>query len=186
MSPFPKPSHPIGSVAIELGEGRRKGIRARVEFLSDLTFDLAQFIGALAIASNPPVTDHEFNYDVGTFSIWFRCARIMPVLQLETRGTVLLNGVLLFTVALEPSIFNILRSINAVTPLQSPLLGRVLIFRLGPAAIEILTVDYSLAFSRLRSGITESLALPRHHVKRVPLGASLNSMPTGIRNPCKS
>jgi uncharacterized membrane protein len=105
---------------LESDEGTRP--RPRIESLSDLVFGLALSIGAFALVSNPPVTDGEFYYDVGTFafnfivliSIWLRYTRIMSVLPVETRGTILLNGLLLFTVALEPFIFNILRSFGTV------------------------------------------------------------------------
>ena len=107
---------------MENDEGSRP--RPRIESLSDLVFGLALSIGAFALVSNPPVTDHEFYYDVGTFafsfivliSIWLRYTRIMSVLPVETRGTILLNGILLFTVALEPFIFNILRSSYSINP----------------------------------------------------------------------
>jgi len=107
---------------LESDEGTRP--RPRIESLSDLVFGLALSIGAFALVSNPPVTDNAFYYDVGTFafnfivliSIWLRYTRIMSVLPVETRGTILMNGVLLFTVALEPFIFNILRSTNTLNP----------------------------------------------------------------------
>ena len=107
-------------MGLESDEGTRP--RPRIESLSDLVFGLALSIGAFALVSNPPLTDGEFYYDVGTFafnfivliSIWLRYTRIMSVLSVETRGTILLNGVLLFTVALEPFIFNILRSFNTI------------------------------------------------------------------------
>jgi len=103
-------------------EGTRP--RPRIESLSDLVFGLALSIGAFALVSNPPVSDHAFYQDVGTFafnfivliSIWLRYTRIMSVLPVETRGTIVLNGVLLFTVALEPFIFNILRSFDSTSP----------------------------------------------------------------------
>jgi uncharacterized membrane protein len=112
---------------LESDEGTKP--RPRIESLSDLVFGLALSIGAFALVSNPPRTDYEFYQDVGTFafnfvvliSIWLRYTRIMSVLPVETRGTILLNGVLLFTVALEPFIFNILRSINSVNPPSTPL-----------------------------------------------------------------
>jgi uncharacterized membrane protein len=112
---------------LESDEGARP--RPRIESLSDLVFGLALSIGAFALVSNPPVTDLQFYQDVGTFafnfivliSIWLRYTRIMSVLPVETRGTILLNGVLLFTVALEPFIFNILRSINATNRPSAPL-----------------------------------------------------------------
>ena len=107
---------------MESDEGTRP--RPRIESLSDLVFGLALSIGAFALVSNPPISDHGFYQDVGTFafnfivliSIWLRYTRIMSVLPVETRGTILLNGILLFTVALEPFIFNILRSFNTINP----------------------------------------------------------------------
>jgi uncharacterized membrane protein len=112
---------------LERDEGTRP--RPRIESLSDLVFGLALSIGAFALVSNPPVTDHEFYQDIGTFtfnfvvliSIWLRYTRIMSVLPVETRGTVLLNGFLLFTVVLEPFVFNILRSINSINAPSTPL-----------------------------------------------------------------
>jgi len=96
--------------------------RPRIETLSDLVFGLALSIGAFALVSSPPTDDSGFYKDVLTFgfnfvvliSIWIRYTRIMSVLPIETRRTMLLNSVLLFTVSLEPFIFNILRSGNSV------------------------------------------------------------------------
>lgn len=64
--------------------------------------------------------DRTFYQDVITFgfnflvliSIWIRYTRIMSALPIETRRTMMLNSVLLFTVTLEPFIFNILRYEN--------------------------------------------------------------------------
>ena len=97
--------------------------RPRIESLSDLVFGLALSIGAFALVSSPPVDDAGFYRDVFTFgfnfviliSIWIRYTRVMSALPLETRRTMLLNSVLLFTVTLEPFIFNILRSGNSAT-----------------------------------------------------------------------
>jgi uncharacterized membrane protein len=112
---------------LESEEGTRP--RPRIESLSDLVFGLALSIGALALVSNPPVTDRGFYTDIATFgfnfivliSIWLRYTRIMSALPLETRRTLLLNSVLLFTVALEPFIFNVLHSCNTVNSPSPPL-----------------------------------------------------------------
>lgn len=95
--------------------------RPRIETLSDLVFGLALSIGAFALVSSPPVDDSGFYRDIITFgfnfvvliSIWIRYTRIMSALPIETRRTMFLNSVLLFTVSLEPFIFNILRSGNS-------------------------------------------------------------------------
>lgn len=98
--------------------------RPRIESLSDLVFGLALSIGAIALVSNPPTTTAGFYRDVATFgfnfvvliSIWLRYTRIVSALPLETRGTMALNSVLLFTVSLEPFLFNIIRSGNSAKP----------------------------------------------------------------------
>jgi len=103
--------------------------RPRIESLSDLVFGLALSIGAIALVSSPPVTDAGFYRDIATFgfnfvvliSIWLRYTRIMSALPIETRGTMALNTVLLFTVSMEPFIFNIIRSGNSATPASVPL-----------------------------------------------------------------
>jgi len=97
--------------------------RPRIESLSDLVFGLALSIGAFALVSSPPIDDTGFYKDVITFgfnfmvliSMWIRYTRIMSALPIETRRTMLLNSVLLFTVSLEPFIFNILRSGNSAS-----------------------------------------------------------------------
>jgi uncharacterized membrane protein len=97
--------------------------RPRIESLSDLVFGLALSIGAFALVSNPTTTDQGYYKDVVTFgfnflvliTVWIRYTRIMSTLPVETATTMLLNVVLLFTVSLEPYIFNILRSANALS-----------------------------------------------------------------------
>jgi len=139
---------------LESDEGNRP--RPRIESLSDLVFGLALSIGAFALVSNPPVSDRGFYQDVGTFafnfivliSIWLRYTRIMSVLPVETRGTILLNGVLLFTVALEPFTFNILRSINTINP-ASPALYEAAssFFGLDVGAMMLIMAVFTLALA---------------------------------------
>ncbi|HUH82616.1 MAG TPA: TMEM175 family protein [Nitrososphaerales archaeon] len=97
--------------------------RPRIETLSDLVFGLALSIGAFALVSSPPVDARGFYSDIVTFgfnfvvliSMWIRYTRIMSALPIETRRTMFLNTLLLFTVSLEPFVFNILRSGNSAT-----------------------------------------------------------------------
>jgi uncharacterized membrane protein len=103
--------------------------RPRIESLSDVVFGLALSIGAIALVSNPPATSVGLYRDIATFtfnfivliSIWLRYTRIMSVLPLETSATMMLNSVLLFTVTMEPFLFNILRSGNSAAPVSIPL-----------------------------------------------------------------
>jgi len=104
--------------------------RPRIESLSDLIFGLALSIGAIALVSSPPTTPGALYKDITIFafnfliliSIWLRYTRIMSVLPLETRLTVFLNLVLLFTVSMEPFLFNILRSGNSGHPADPALI----------------------------------------------------------------
>jgi len=108
-----------------LEEPQKVGPRPRIESLSDLIFGLALSIGAFALVSSPPTTEEGFYRDIGTFgfnfvvliTVWIRYTRIMSALPIETRRTLLLNTLLLFTVSLEPFIFNILRSPDVANPL---------------------------------------------------------------------
>jgi uncharacterized membrane protein len=98
----------------ELGPPRPK---PRIESLSDLVFGLALSIGAITLVESPPKTSLAIYADVGTFalsfyiliSIWLRYTRIMSVLPLERRRTLFANSFLLFCVAIEPFLFNLLQ-----------------------------------------------------------------------------
>jgi len=145
--------------------------RPRIESLSDLVFGLALSIGAFALVSNPPVSDHEFYYDVGTFafnfvvliSIWLRYTRIMSVLPVETRGTILLNGVLLFTVALEPFIFNILRSFSTINPPSQALYEAASsLFGLDVGGMMLIMAVFTLALAE-----EENRLVPRSMLKQL-------------------
>jgi len=80
-------------------------------------FGLALSIGAITLVESPPKTSLAIYADVGTFavsfyiiiSIWLRYTRIMSVLPLERRRTIFANSILLFCVAIEPFLFNLLQ-----------------------------------------------------------------------------
>jgi uncharacterized membrane protein len=98
--------------------------KPRIESLSDLVFGLALAIGAFALVNNPPPDPGRMYRDIAIFgfnffiiiAIWLKYTRIMSVLPIETRLTIFLNSVLLFTVTLEPFVYNILRAGNSLTP----------------------------------------------------------------------
>lgn len=106
-----------------------EGPKPRIESLSDLVFGLALAIAGISLVNNPPVTVHAMYTDIAIFgfnflviiSIWLRYTRIMSVLPIETGWTMLLNSGLLFTVILEPFIYNILRASNTPAPPSAPL-----------------------------------------------------------------
>jgi uncharacterized membrane protein len=107
----------------------KAALNPRIESLSDLIFGLALSIGAISLTFNPPTTVPGLFDDILTFafsfiiliSVWIRYTRIMSSLPLESRKTMLLNTLLMFTVSIEPFLFNIFRSGNSATPV-SPLL----------------------------------------------------------------
>ncbi len=88
--------------------------KSRIESLSDLVFGLALSIGAISLFANPPSTTGALQADVLEFgfsfliliSVWSRYTNLMEVLKIETRGSLVLNIVLLFCVSLEPYLLN--------------------------------------------------------------------------------
>lgn len=90
--------------------------KPRLESLTDLIFGLALSIGALALLNDKPKTTEELLTGVGLFGfsfliligIWLRYTETMSVLPIETSGTRTLNIFLLFLVALEPYLFNLI------------------------------------------------------------------------------
>ncbi len=95
--------------------------RPRIESLSDLVFGLALSIGAIALIGSPPTSISNLYSDILTFgfnfviliSVWLRYTRVMSVLPVENRGTMFLNVLLLFSVSIEPFLFNLLRAGNS-------------------------------------------------------------------------
>ena len=148
-------NHSIVSLSSVLESDGGATPRPRIESLSDLVFGLALSIGAFALVSNPPTSDQEFYRDVGTFafnfivliSIWLRYTRIMSVLPVETRATILLNGVLLFTVALEPFIFNILRLPHTTTSSVALFEAASSFFGLDVGAMMLIMAVFTLALA---------------------------------------
>jgi len=97
--------------------------KPRIESLSDLFFGLALSVGAITLVGNVSdiTTTGELINDIVVFgfsfliliSVWLRYTKIMSALPLENRWVISLNTALLFTVSLEPFLFNVL-NLNAV------------------------------------------------------------------------
>ena len=102
--------------------------RPRIESLSDMIFGLALSVGAITLVGNPPTTNAELENDILTFgfsfliliSVWMRYTSIMSVLPLENRRSITLNTVLLFTVSIEPFLFNLVRANSIPNPSGFP------------------------------------------------------------------
>jgi uncharacterized membrane protein len=92
--------------------------RPRIESLSDLIFGLALSVGAISLVSSPPTDVQGIYNDLATFgfsfliliTMWLRYTRIMSVFPLESRGLINLNIMLLFSVSVEPFLFNLIRN----------------------------------------------------------------------------
>ena len=90
--------------------------RPRIESLTDLVFGLALSIGAIGLISNKPVDPGHLAGSIAGFgssfliliSIWFRYTELMSVLRVEVTRTRVLNTTLLFLVAVEAYLFNLL------------------------------------------------------------------------------
>jgi uncharacterized membrane protein len=91
-------------------------LRPRIESLTDLVFGLALSIGAIGLINNKPTDTKSLIVSVGGFgfsfliliSIWFRYTEVMSILRVEVARTRILNTTLLFLVAIEPYLFNLL------------------------------------------------------------------------------
>jgi uncharacterized membrane protein len=95
--------------------------RPRIETLTDLIFGLALSIGAVGLLNSKPANTSDFLYGVFFFGfsffiligIWLRYTDTMSVLPIETSRTRSLNIALLFLVALEPYLFNLVAQSNS-------------------------------------------------------------------------
>ena len=90
--------------------------RPRIQGLSDLIFGLALSIGALQFVGNIPSKPEDLTADLLYFgfsfliliNIWNRYTATTSVMPVETPGMVRLNMLLLFLVATEPFLFDVL------------------------------------------------------------------------------
>ncbi len=94
----------------------RREPRARIETLSDLVFGLALSLGAFVLISRPPQSTEDLYTGLVIFgfsflilvNVWHNYSSIMSVLPIATRGLLVLNLVLLFVVAVEPYLLNVI------------------------------------------------------------------------------
>ena len=92
--------------------------RPRIQVLSDLIFGLALSIGAVQLVTSPPTNPGDLTNDIVTFGfsfliligVWNRYTATTSVMPVETRLMVRLNMLLLFLVAIEPFLFEVLVS----------------------------------------------------------------------------
>jgi uncharacterized membrane protein len=90
--------------------------RPRIESLSDLVFGLALSLGAFALVASPPSGAETLYSDLSVFGfsflilivVWLTYTRLIAGVALEDPRALALNIVLLFTVAIEPFLFDVL------------------------------------------------------------------------------
>jgi len=92
--------------------------RPRIEGLSDLIFGLALSIGAIQLLGSNPSGINEVTRALTAFAfsflilivVWNRYTTFTSAVQVETNALIRLNILLMFLVAVEPYLFNILQA----------------------------------------------------------------------------
>ena len=101
--------------------------RPSLQTLSDLIFGLALSIGALVLLGQPPADFVQMIVSLSVFAfgfyllvtVWYRYASIMKILPFETSWLLTINLLLLFLVAIEPYLLNIMVSGSSGVSAQS-------------------------------------------------------------------
>ena len=99
-----------------LSEATPQVPKPRIQGLSDLIFGLALSIGAVQLVTNLPTQTGALTNDIYTFgfsfliliNVWNRYTATTSVMPVETRLMVRLNMALLFLVAIEPFLFEVM------------------------------------------------------------------------------
>jgi uncharacterized membrane protein len=110
--------------------------------LTDAVFGFALAVGALSLTAANPKTATDVVGGLASFSlsfiilvvIWWGTSDIMSKINQSKRVTVILNIMLLFFVAVEPYLLNILNGSIALFPLSSTLYGIDMSFLMGLTA----------------------------------------------------
>ncbi len=103
---------------------RARDLIPQVENLADMIFGLALSIGSLILVSTPPTSAHEVLDDVIAFvygfiilvAIWQAFSQHMLVVKVETRALLRVTYLMLFLVAIEPYLFNLITSPQPTAP----------------------------------------------------------------------
>lgn len=107
-----------------MSEERSSAPRPRIQGLSDLIFGLALSIGAIQLVGATPQTHAQLITALAAFAfsflilinVWNRYTTFMSVVPVESTVMRRLNMLLLFLVAVEPYLFNLL--VNQTVPLS--------------------------------------------------------------------
>jgi len=111
-------------VGIEEGQRSKRDIIPHVENLVDMVFGLALSIGSLILVTSPPRNPHELLEDIAAFAygfiilvfIWEEFSQHMMLVKVETKGMLRTTYIMLFLVAIEPYLFNLISSPQQTGP----------------------------------------------------------------------
>ena len=140
--------------------------RPRIEGLSDLIFGLALSIGAIQLVGSVPQTQGALEVDLLAFgfsfllliNIWNRYTSLTSVMPVETTLMIRLNMALLFLVAVEPFLFNLM----IVQGFGSAVGPRVSIYY----AVDIMAMNLIIAYFMHILAMEEKNLIPRDMVQR--------------------
>lgn len=101
--------------------------RSAMEVLSEIVFGLALSVGALALVGSPPTSPETLYRALATFGfsfliligVWLAYTRLRVVGTFESGWSLRLNVVLLFTVSIEPFLFDLLVKANQTAAFQA-------------------------------------------------------------------
>ena len=144
--------------------------RPSLQTLSDLIFGLALSIGAIGLVARPQtdITNIMVSLSVFAFgfyllvSVWYRYAAIMKVLPFETTTLVTLNMLLLFLVAIEPYLLNLIisGSQNANLAVLGPI-SQLYALDFGSIYVVLAYFLHQLSKEEKKLGRAKSVALNR-------------------------
>lgn len=147
--------------------------RPRIQTLTDLIFGLALSISAIALVGNVPQGHIQFLESIAYFgfsfliliNIWTRYTSVVSLVPIETSSMMRLNILLLFFVALEPYLFNLLLVQTPVTYLgygQDVSTG--LAIDLG--AMTLIIAYFAHALTREEKGLVPKELLGKYRLRR--------------------
>jgi uncharacterized membrane protein len=143
--------------------------RPRIESLTDLIFGLALSIGALGLLNNKPANTLDLLGSVSFFAfsffilifIWLRYTDTTSVLPIETPVTRTLNILLLFLVALEPYLFNLIGGTSGLSGNTASIAYAVDI-----GAIYAILASFSNILASQKRGLVEPSMIRKYRVIR--------------------
>jgi uncharacterized membrane protein len=144
--------------------------RPRIEGLSDLIFGLALSIGAISLLTKVPSGVNDIITAIGAFgfsflillNVWNRYTTLTSVIPVETQAMIRLNMLLLFLVALEPYLFNLL----VIDNLGSPSSGMTGAYASSFFAIDIGAMNFVMAYFTHLLTIEKKRLIPSELIQR--------------------